>query len=76
MTGKQTVPRERPEIRNVEDFWCWLNTWGDLRERAFSTDLERRGYERCIRDAMDALAKAGIGWDEVPQEAWDRWSRL
>ena len=67
--------RERPAIRNVEDVWCWANTWGNERARDFSTRGERDAYRQCIRDVMVALAAAGIDFDAVPDEAWERWLR-
>ena len=67
------ITRERPKIRNVEDFWCWLNTWGDEREHDF-TGWECTAYRACIHDAMRALEAAGITYETVPDEAWTRWT--
>lgn len=66
------VPFTAPEIRNVEDFWCWLNTWGDEHSHDL-TRSEAVGYRKCISDAMNALARAGVGF---PDEAWSRWTGL
>jgi hypothetical protein len=69
--------RERPEIRNIEDFWCWLNTWGDERKHDFSFGSPYDiGYRRCIHDAMKALEAAGVSFETVPDEAWERWTAL
>lgn len=62
----------RPEIRNIDDVWCWMNTWGDLHERGYEAGTsERLGYVAAISDLYKVLKQAGIS--DVPNAAWDRW---
>jgi hypothetical protein len=53
-----------------------LNTWGDLARYPDFSRAETAAYQRCISDAMDALRAAGVGFGEVPDEAWSRWTGL
>lgn len=65
---------KRPEIRNVEDFWCWINTWGDRYKHYRWPSEAARGYDQAMRDALRALEQAGVTFDQVTDEAWDRWT--
>jgi hypothetical protein len=77
MSSTQTRKvRQHPPIRNIEDFWCWLNTGGNERSHSFSTRGERDAYHQAIGDAYSALEQAGVKFDTVPREAWNRWEGL
>ena len=62
-------------VRNADDVWAWMNTWGDLYERhegrTRSRDF-REGYEQAIRDLMTRLREMGV--ENCSDEAWQRFT--
>lgn len=66
-----TTPRV--EVRNVDDLWAWMNTWGDLHETHEPADHEwRLGYEQAISDLMMRLREMGV--ENCSDEAWRRFT--
>lgn len=73
MSSRDAATKRVPT--SIEEFWCWLNTWGDERERVFATRPEQDAYKACISDALKALQSSGVTFETVPRKVWMRWSR-
>lgn len=72
-TEVQARTWQRPSVRDIDDLWCWMNTWGNWDKHGYDWRApESIGYRQCITDLMYALAEAGV--DDVPDEAWARWT--
>lgn len=61
----------RPPLRDVDDIWCWMNTWGDIDKHGYH-GVEKKAYEQAMMDLLRRFAEIGV--HNVPDEAWRRWT--